>query len=69
MDGKPKVLILHNEYLQPGGEDLVLANERQLLEAHDHKVEVRTRSNTEIGGAFSKLKVAWQLPYSDEGRH
>ena len=35
---KPKVLIVHNAYQIPGGEDVVVANEKKLLEDHGHEV-------------------------------
>jgi glycosyltransferase involved in cell wall biosynthesis len=42
------VLIVHNTYQQPGGEDVVVAQESRLLEQHGHKVSLYTRSNDEI---------------------
>lgn len=48
MKNKPKVLIVHNYYQIPGGEDTVVANEKKLLESHGHKVILYTRSNSEL---------------------
>ena len=45
---KQKVLIVHNYYQIPGGEETVVANERQLLEEHGHKVVLYTRHNDEL---------------------
>lgn len=48
MEKKPSVLIVHNYYQLPGGEDTVAANEKALLEEHGHKVVMYTRSNNEM---------------------
>lgn len=45
---KPNVLIVHNYYQIPGGEDTVVANEKRMLEKHGHKVILYTRSNLEL---------------------
>ena len=45
---KPNVLIVHNYYQIPGGEDTVVANEKRMLEKHGHKVVLYTRSNLEL---------------------
>jgi glycosyltransferase involved in cell wall biosynthesis len=42
-----KVLLVHNFYRHPGGEDRVFAQERQLLEHHGHQVVTYQRSNSE----------------------
>lgn len=42
------ILIVHNTYQQPGGEDIVVAQETKLLERNGHKVHVYKRSNLEI---------------------
>jgi glycosyltransferase involved in cell wall biosynthesis len=43
-----KLLIVHNSYQQPGGEDVAFAQECRLLESHGHKVLTYQRSNHEI---------------------
>ncbi|TAM83169.1 MAG: glycosyltransferase family 1 protein [Acidobacteria bacterium] len=43
-----KVLLVHNEYQQPGGEDIVFRLERQLLSSFGHRVLTYMRSNQEI---------------------
>ena len=48
MDKKKKILIIHNYYQIPGGEDVVVANEKEMLEKHGHEVVLYTRSNSEI---------------------
>ena len=45
---KHKVLLVHNHYQIPGGEDTVVANERKLLEEHGHEVLLYTRHNAEL---------------------
>ena len=43
-----KVLIIHNTYQQPGGEDVVVTQESKLLAQSGHKVSIYSRSNHEI---------------------
>ena len=54
---KENVLIVHNYYQIPGGEDTVVANEKKLLEDHGHKVIFYSRSNSELK-QMSKLEKA-----------
>jgi glycosyltransferase involved in cell wall biosynthesis len=42
-----KILLVHNFYREPGGEDIVFAQERQLLERKGHTVVSYTRTNEE----------------------
>ncbi len=55
--GKHSVLVIHNRYLQPGGEDAVVAAEIDLLRRKGHRVLQYARHNREIGG-FSLLQKA-----------
>ena len=48
-DYKENVLIVHNYYRIPGGEDIVVANEKSLLEKKGHKVILYPRNNSEAG--------------------
>ncbi|HEV2176114.1 MAG TPA: glycosyltransferase family 4 protein [Terriglobia bacterium] len=50
-----KVLLVHNSYQQPGGEDIVFEQERRLLESAGHDVVTYRRSNWEIV-AYSALR-------------
>ena len=50
-----KVLLVHNSYQQPGGEDIVFEQERRLLEGAGHEVVTYRRSNWEIV-AYSPLR-------------
>lgn len=43
-----KVLLVHNYYQQPGGEDTVYEQERKLLESHGHQVVAYQRRNSEL---------------------
>ena len=45
---KPKVLLIHNFYQFPGGEDSVFFNEKKMLEDNGHEVITYTRDNEEI---------------------
>lgn len=43
-----KVLLCHNYYQRPGGEDQVFHDERWLLEQHGHEVTVYTKHNDQV---------------------
>lgn len=45
---KYKVLLVHNFYQKPGGEDTVFKNEKKLLEDNGHVVITYTRDNSEL---------------------
>ena len=53
------VLMVHNHYRIPGGEDSVVENERRLLEQNGHKVVLYIRNNDEIqeGGIVAKISL------------
>ncbi len=61
-----RVLQVHNFYQIPGGEDVVVRNEKRLLEEHGHKVYTYYRSNAELkeGGRLGKLCVPFTAIYS-----
>jgi glycosyltransferase involved in cell wall biosynthesis len=63
-----KILIVHNYYQRPGGEDDVVANEKAMLTEHGHEVRLVTYRNDEIVGLQSKIRTAWNTTYSREGR-
>ncbi|MGO8814050.1 MAG: glycosyltransferase family 4 protein [Terriglobia bacterium] len=46
-----KVILVHNYYQLPGGEDRVFAQERELLQSHGHQVVTYERSNNEMLGS------------------
>jgi glycosyltransferase involved in cell wall biosynthesis len=43
-----KILLVHNEYQQPGGEDVVFEQDKRILERGGHEVVTYRRSNHEI---------------------
>lgn len=45
---KYNILLVHNFYQKPGGEDTVFYNEKKLLEENGHKVITYTRDNKEL---------------------
>lgn len=63
---RPKVLIVHNYYQIPGGEDTVVANEKKLLEDHGHEVILYTRNNSELRtmGKLRKLLLPFTTIYN-----
>ena len=65
---KPKVLIIHNRYQIPGGEDTVVANERKLLRDNGHEVVLYTRDNNEIKtmSGLKKLLLPFTTIYNPQ---
>lgn len=63
---KQSILIVHNYYQIPGGEDTVVANEKKILEDNGHKVVLYTRNNNEIKtmNAFQKILLPFTSIYS-----
>lgn len=60
------ILIVHNHYQIPGGEDAVVAAEKALLECHGHKVILYTRDNTDLNdkGGLHKLLLPFILLFN-----
>jgi len=52
-----RVLVVHNYYRLPGGEDAVVSAESSLLEANGHTVTLHTVRNEDIAG-ISRLRLA-----------
>ncbi|MBD2715320.1 glycosyltransferase family 4 protein [Microvirga sp. STR05] len=53
-----RILLIHNFYQQPGGEDAVFRSERDLLRTYGHAVETLEFHNAEIeAGALGKLRA------------
>lgn len=63
---KQKVLIVHNYYQVPGGEDTVVENEKNLLIENGHEVILYTRHNDEIKskGMLGKLVLPLETIFS-----
>ncbi|HEY3324469.1 MAG TPA: glycosyltransferase family 4 protein [Planctomycetota bacterium] len=53
-----RILILHNRYRQPGGEDVAVAAQTRLLRSRGHDVELIEKDNREIDGYSFPQKVA-----------
>src|SRR5215469_14780577 len=53
-----RILLAHNRYQQPGGEDVVFEQEANLLSEAGHEVDLFTVSNDRIGGTLSKIETA-----------
>ncbi len=66
-----KILIVHNTYQLPGGEDVVCARERDLLRAHGHTVEEYRRSNHEIEqySLLQRLLMSGKVVWNGESKH
>src|SRR6266511_2249277 len=59
---KTKILLVHNFYQQPGGEDQVFAGESALLEVNEHEVVRFTVHNDaikEMGGLGAAARTLW----------
>jgi glycosyltransferase involved in cell wall biosynthesis len=65
-----KILLVHNKYQLPGGEDVVCARERDLLGAHGHTVEEYERHNSEIEqySWLQRLEMAGKVVWNGESR-
>lgn len=63
---QPAVLLVHDYYQVPGGEDVVVANEKHLLETHGHAAALYVRRNEEISrmGAPEKIRSALGMFFS-----
>lgn len=63
---KERVLIVHNYYQVPGGEDTVVANEKKMLEDNGHEVILYSRNNSELKkfSKFQKLCLPFTTVFS-----
>jgi glycosyltransferase involved in cell wall biosynthesis len=62
-----RVLLIHNYYQQPGGEDIVFANEKELLRRHGHEVVEFVEDNRRIN-AMNRLSLAVNTIWSERAR-
>ena len=62
MEHKQNVLLVHNYYQIPGGEDTVVANEMKLLQEQGHKIVFYSRNNKELK-TMNKIQMLL-LPFS-----
>jgi len=65
-----KILIVHNSYQQPGGEDVVFEQERQMLKRAGHEVLVYTRSNLEAArySGLAQIQLAVRTIWATDTR-
>jgi glycosyltransferase involved in cell wall biosynthesis len=65
-----KIVLVHNTYQQPGGEDVVFEQEKSLLERAGHHVVAYCRSNQEITelSAIGRALVAPRTVWSGDSR-
>lgn len=65
-----KILLVHNKYQQPGGEDVVFEQERKLLESAGHQVVTHCRSNDEVNDSsiWQRVRLAKNTVSSAESR-
>ena len=65
-----RVLVVHNTYQQPGGEDIAVAQESRLLESQGHQVISYMRSNDELKSlsATQRLLFVKDLVYSSDSK-
>lgn len=59
-----KILLVHNRYKQPGGEDSVVRAENALLRRMGHDVELWQENNESIAGPFHTCAAALRSIYS-----
>ena len=57
MEENYKILIVHTFYQIPGGEDSVVANEKKMLEDHDHEEILYSRNNSELRNLSKTQKL------------
>jgi glycosyltransferase involved in cell wall biosynthesis len=63
-----KILIVHDFYQQPGGEDAVVREEVELLKCHGENVSLFTAHNDKINGFWPKLRTALTVIYNPQAR-
>lgn len=66
MEKKLRILQVHNAYQIPGGEDVVVANEKKLLEMNGNEVFSYSRNNDELKtmNVFQKFLIPFTAVYS-----
>jgi glycosyltransferase involved in cell wall biosynthesis len=63
-----RILLVHNYYRQPGGEDVVFRAERDLLQAAGHEVMLYERDNSEIddSSVVRRLRLLRRTSWADD---
>jgi glycosyltransferase involved in cell wall biosynthesis len=66
-----RVLVVHNSYQKPGGEDVAVAQESLLLESQGHQVIAYSRSNDELKNLSSMQRLLFvkDLVYSFDSKY
>lgn len=59
-----KILLVHNRYLQYGGEDAVFEAETNILRQKGHTVEQLTFQNVALEGLWNKVKTSFTSIYN-----
>lgn len=62
-----KIVLVHNFYQQPGGEDVIFEQERRLLESNGHQVVVYNRSNFETE-SWNKLQLLKNIVWANDSK-
>lgn len=61
-----RILIIHNRYRQPGGEDVVVESELELLRSKGHVVHLYEKSNDNIHGLGGAIDSIWSMSIRQE---
>jgi glycosyltransferase involved in cell wall biosynthesis len=61
MSAPPEILLLHNRYREPGGEERSLAEMATLLRSRGHRVDLLERSSGSLSGASGRLRAGTAL--------
>jgi glycosyltransferase involved in cell wall biosynthesis len=66
-----KIILVHNTYREPGGEDVVFESEKRLLQKAGHTVIPFVRSNMELHDSsfLDRIAIARQMIWSSKTRH
>ena len=66
-----RILIVHNRYQIPGGEDTVVQNETAMLKKYGHEVFLYERNNSEMKdyGIKQKLALPFHTIYSNQSKN
>ena len=60
-----RILVLHNRYRQPGGEDAAVELETRLLREHGHEVILFEAGNAPVEGAAGLVRLTRNCAWSD----
>jgi glycosyltransferase involved in cell wall biosynthesis len=63
-----RVILVHNRYQQPGGEDIGVQDERGVLQSHGHEVRLLQTDNDHIHGLTAQAHTAVNTIYSPASR-